>query len=53
MLILTKEKNGKEWQNKLLVLLPNWALVTMRHSFFMVAGIPAFLRWGDTAMEGA
>jgi hypothetical protein len=47
MLILTKEK---KWQNKLLMLL---ALVTTGNSFFVVAGIPAFLQWGDTAIERA
>jgi hypothetical protein len=31
----------------------NGALVTTRNSFSEVAGIPAFLRWGDTATEEA
>jgi hypothetical protein len=48
-LIILKRKTAK----KKIVLVPNGALVTTRNSFFEVAGIPAFLGWGDAATEEA
>jgi hypothetical protein len=49
MQILTKE-NGREWQKKKR---PKWGPGNDVQQLFEVAGIPAFLQWGDTAIERA
>jgi hypothetical protein len=55
MLILTKEKKKRQRMAKQTANAsgPGNQLVTTRNIFFVVAGIPAFLRSGDTAMERA
>jgi hypothetical protein len=45
--------NLKRKKGKKLLLVPKEALVTTRNSLFEVAGIPAFLGWGDAATEEA